>query len=473
MVQVTAFAAVMAAALFAQAMSLGGLVMVSTVLQATAVVNVPLGSAGGKDVAAYGVSPYMVMALVAGLVWLWRLGQSRRLLLPQHLRWPLGFLLAYLVVAALGAWLLPVWFEGMPVNLLVEMDAINKLTPLRATLSNLVQTLNLVVHVAVLLFLLQAMQRPDGPRGIKAGVVGALVLVLAVGFYEQWAGSEGWPSMLPFWGSNAGYAQTGLVDQLIQIDGKWVLGTNRIGLPFSEPSYLSTYLAATTVGLWAVSLLGRGWWWTWLAASVSSLGLLNSFGSTGLAATGVAMAVLCLWVWGQALRPTTGLGRRLRAALLGVLLLVVSTWGAQTYAQSDIKPRVDGLVARLIVDKVKIKDGVRELSNKRALEIVQETYGLGVGMGSNRASSFFASLVSNTGVLGAALFCAMLVSLLWRYVRAPALTDTQIFVAVALPTATLAMGLGIPDLNLPMYWGFIFLAFVFCPEPIKSGSDPN
>ena len=64
MVQVTAFAAVMAAALFAQVMSLGGLVMVSTVLQATAVVNVPLGSAGGQGVAAYGVSPYMVMALV-------------------------------------------------------------------------------------------------------------------------------------------------------------------------------------------------------------------------------------------------------------------------------------------------------------------------------------------------------------------------------------------------------------------------
>jgi len=32
-----------------------------------------------------------------------------------------------------------------------------------------------------------------------------------------------------------------------------------------------------------------------------------------------------------------------------------------------------------------------------------------------------------------------------------------------LATATIAVGLGIPDLNLPMYWGFIFLGFVFCP----------
>jgi hypothetical protein len=149
-------------------------------------------------------------------------------------------------------------------------------------------------------------------------------------------------------------------------------------------------------------------------------------------------------------------------------MLLASTWGWRFYEESPHKPQVEGVVSYLIVSKAKQEDGIRELSNKRALEIVQETYGLGVGMGSNRASSFFASLVSNTGVLGAALFCAMLVSLLWRYVRAPALTDMQIFVAVALPTATLAMGLGIPDLNLPMYWGFIFLAFVFCPEPTPS-----
>jgi len=392
--------------------------------------------------------------LVAGLVWLWRLGQSRRLLLPQHLRWPLGFLLAYLVVAALGAWLLPMWFEGMPVNLLVEMDAINKLTPLRATLSNLVQTLNLVVHVSVLLFLLQAMQRPDGPRGIKAGVVGALALVLAIGFYEQWAQFNGAPSLAPYLANNQGYAQAPIAEKVL-----WP----RVGLPFSEPSYASAYLAAVTVGLWAVVFLGRGWWWAWLAAALSTLGLLNTLGSTGLAATGMAMAALCLWALGQALRPSTCLSRRLRAAVLGILLLLTSTWGGQLYNQSTFAPKVNDSAETLIFYKAKQKDGVRELSNKRALEIVQETYGLGVGMGSNRASSFFASLVSNTGVLGAALFCAMLVSLLWRYVRAPALTDMQIFVAVALPTATLAMGLGIPDLNLPMYWGFIFLAFVFCP----------
>jgi hypothetical protein len=127
------------------------------------------------------------------------------------------------------------------------------------------------------------------------------------------------------------------------------------------------------------------------------------------------------------------------------------------------------MVQGLIVDKAKKSDGVREKTNQRAIEILQETYGLGVGMGSHRASSFFASLLANTGVLGFGVFMARLVSLLWRYWRAPHLSDMQIFVATALPTATLAMGLGIPDLNMPMYWNFIFLGFVFCPGNEAAG----
>ena len=88
--QLTGFAAILVAALLAQTMSLAGLVLLSSVLQATSVLNVPVGDAGGKGVAAYGVSPYMVMALVAGMVLLLRCVQERGLRWPRHLRWPLS-----------------------------------------------------------------------------------------------------------------------------------------------------------------------------------------------------------------------------------------------------------------------------------------------------------------------------------------------------------------------------------------------
>ena len=453
--QLTAFAAVFVAALFSQTMSLAGLVLVSTVLQATAVFNVPIGDAGGKGIAAYGVSPYMLMALVAGIAWLVRSGQDRGIHLPKEIRWPFGLLVAYAVVAVLGAFVLPKWFDGLPVNLLVEIEGIGRLDPLHASLSNIVQAFNLCVHGVVLLFIMQAAQRVDGLRGIAVGAAGALVLVLCIGFYEQAAQLKGVPSLVPYLANNLGYSQAPVAE-------KWLWF--RIGLPFTEPSYASAYLAATSFGLWAVALLGRGWWWAWFAAALSTAGLLNSLGATGLAAAGGASVVFVLWVLVKALLPSTSLSVRLRAAVMCAFLLLASTWGYNAYQESTYKPKVDEMVSGLIVAKAKLKDGSRELSNKRALEIVKETYGLGVGLGSNRASSFFASLVSNTGVLGALLFSGMLLTLLWRYFKAPKLTDMQIFVAASLPTATLAMGLGIPDLNLPMYWGFIFLGFVFCPE---------
>jgi len=211
-------------------------------------------------------------------------------------------------------------------------------------------------------------------------------------------------------------------------------------------------------------LMGHGWWWACVAAAITSCGLLNTLGATGMAAEGVAAVVLVFWVLGNALRPYTSKSLRLKALVMCGLLVLTSAFSYKAYQESIYKSKVDTMISHLIIDKANLKDGVRELSNKRALEIIKETYGLGVGLGSNRASSFFASLVSNTGVLGALLFSGMLVTLLWRYFKAPKLTDMQIFVAASLPTATLAMGLGIPDLNLPMYWGFIFLGFVFCPD---------
>ena len=444
-------------------MNLAGLVMVSTVLQATAVFNVPVGDAGGKGIAAYGVSPYMLMALVACVAWLVRSRQDRGIHLPKQIRWPFGLLVGYAVVAVLGAIVFPKWFDGLPVNLLVEMQGFNSLNPLHASLSNTVQALNLCVHGVVLLFMLQAAQRADGFRCIAAGALGALVLVMCIGFYEQAAQLKRVPSLVPYLANNLGYSQAPVVAE------KWLWF--RIGLPFTEPSYASAYLAATSFGLWSVALLGRGWRWAWFAAALSTAGLLNSLGATGLAAAGCSSVVIVLWVLVKALRPSTSLSVRLRAAVMCALLLLASTWGNQAYQESIYKPKVDEMVTGLIINKTKLKDGVRELSNKRALEIVKETYGLGVGLGSNRASSFFASLVSNTGVLGALLFSGMLVTLLWRYFKAPKLTDMQIFVAASLPTATLAMGLGIPDLNLPMYWGFIFLGFVFCPEDANSSTS--
>src|SRR5260370_34676128 len=58
---------------------------------------------------------------------------------------------------------------------------------------------------------------------------------------------------------------------------------------------------------------------------------------------------------------------------------------------------------------------MRSSANNQAWSNFVDTYGLGVGLGTTKASSFAIVLVSNLGVVGAALFLAFLVNVL----RAP------------------------------------------------------
>jgi hypothetical protein len=456
MLQLTGLTVLVLAALVSQWTSLPGLLLIAGVLQAGSVLNIVTPAASATGVAAYGLTPFQFLAPWVVLVGVWRLLLGPRPPWPVHLRLPLLFLVMYALVSIVGAWLLPQWFAGIQLNAVIQTLGAWELSALSPNLSHAVQALTMLLLLLLLLVFLILVRGQASKNALTRGLALAVILVVFLGAYEQAASYFQWSSIATYWANNPGYRQAPL--------DRVGLVLTRVGLPFSEPSYASVFMAAMSLGAMGVALLGRRWWLGWAAALVCGLGLINTLGSTGLAAASVAFAVLSLWVVVGALRASANLSRRLRASLLCGLFLLASTWGFQVYEASAVRPHVEAMVQGLIVDKATLSDGVRERTNQRALEILQETYGLGVGMGSHRASSFFASLLANTGLLGFGFFVAMLVSLLWRYWRAPHLSDMQIFVATALPTATLAMALGIPDLNMPMYWNFIFLGFVFCPE---------
>lgn len=457
MFQLTHLALLLTCAVLALTTNLAGLLMTSMVLQAGSVLNVLTEAAKATGTQAYGVTVFHAMALVVVAAAAWRFFTTPRPAWPRHLKWPLGLLLMYVVVAVAGAWWLPHWFAGTQVHDLIKMYGVLEPSPLRWNFGHAVQMVTLLMLLAVLGSVWLLCHSAHDQRRLLSGLALGCALVIVIGGYEQLAPYLKWTSVVPFWANNPGYQQAPLAP------AGFVL--NRIGLPFSEPSYASAYMAAMLLGTLAMALLGRRWWWWAPAALLCAAGLINTLGSTGLAAAGGAVCLLVVWVVFTALRPAATWSRRWRAALLCALLLVASVWGYRSYDGSALQPHVDGMFQGLIINKAIGYDprSPRAATNWRALELMEETYGLGVGMGSQRSSSYFASLLANTGVLGVCLFIGMLVTLLWRYWKAPALSDAQIFVAAALPTATLAMGLGIPDLNMPMYWGFIILGFVFCP----------
>jgi hypothetical protein len=457
MFQPTHLALIVVCAVLALTTNLAGLLMTSMVLQAGSVLNVATDAAKATGTNAYGVTVFHALALVVVLVAAWRFFTVPRPAWPRHLNWPLGFLILYVLVALAGAWWLPRWFAGTQVHDLIKIYGVWLPGPLSWNFGHAVQMLNLLILLAALGAVWLLCQSPQSQRRLLRGLGLGCAVVLAIGFYEQLAPHVSWPSVAAFWANNPGYSLAPLAPAGFAL--------NRIGLPFSEPSYASAYMSAMFLGTLAMTFLGRRWWWWAPAALLCAAGLINTLGSTGLAAAGVAAGLLVLWVVLPALRPSATRIRRCRAAALCGLCVVALVWGIVAYRGSAIQPHVDSMVKSLIIDKAlgRERASPRAETNLRALEITKETYGLGVGMGSQRSSSYFASLLANTGVLGFSLFIGMLVTLLWRYWKAPALSDAQIFVSAALPTATLAMGLGIPDLNMPMYWGFIILGFVFCP----------
>jgi hypothetical protein len=455
MFQFTGLSILILAVVLTQLTSLPGLLLLTGVLQAGSVLNITTPAAVVSGVTSYGLTPFQFLAPWVVLAGFAKMFSGQRKTLPHHVRLPLIFLFFYALVAIAGAWILPQWFEGTMLNSVIHINGVYGLTPLSHNLSHGVQAITLLLMLLLVLALLFLVNDNKSKNSLSWGLALAGMLVVFLGAYEQLAPFFKWPSMSTYWANNPGYSQVPLHPMGFAL--------NRVGLPFSEPSYASAFMAAMCLGSMGLALLGRRWWLGVGSALIFGLGLVNTLGSTGLAAAGVAFAVLTLWVVVGAFRASTNLSRRLRVASLCGLFLFASTWGFRVYEESAVRPHVEAMIQGLIVEKVNSKDGLREKTNQRALEILQETYGLGVGMGSHRASSFFASLLANTGVLGFGLFMAMLACLLWRYWRAPHLSDMQIFIATALPTATLAMGIGIPDLNMPMYWNFIFLGFVFCP----------
>ncbi|WP_123785259.1 hypothetical protein [Pseudazoarcus pumilus] len=431
---------------------LPALLIFATVLQGGSVLNVTL------DQGQYGISPYNVTALAALCVLAARLFRAPRLDFLSAAPRPASWLLSlYALVAVTGAFVLPHVHAGVPVYLLLNPQGFDlPPTPLHFTISNAVQAANLCVHLAVALFLLHAASRPDWRSArLLWGLGAAVALVTLIGGYERLAHVAGWPSFNAFWMSNPGYLQLANHD---------VAGIRRIVAPFSEASYASAFLAAVWTALFAVFLLGRRHAGKLIVAMiVVGLALLNPLGSTGWAAAGVASAAVLLVATVYAAKDSACRAR------------VVSAWAALTVAGAALLlvanftpagKKVQELASTAIIDKLDSGSAQsRTRSNMSALTIVSHTYGTGAGMGSNRASSYFASLVSNTGLPGLLTFCGMLAALALAVARSARDRSARVFVVTALGTATLAVALAIPDLNAPLYWAFIFIALAYSARP--------
>lgn len=449
--------------LFKQQLLLPALV-IATTLQAPSVLNIDFGHGGLR----YGVTAFSLIAIVIvlSLTRLVRRPYTRRDWLSGSAGLNLKLWLAYAAIAILGAALLPFVFANTPVYLLVAKDSFESgPAPLRWTLSNLAQTGNLVLLVGVLVYIRLHREDPQLLKRMLVGLAIALVLSALIGLQQR----LGWHQILPmiadFWASNPAYAQN-----FISYAGP----VARVSWPFTEPAYGSAWYAAMFGGCLVVFFAGRATQLALLGMLIAAFALLNSLGATGIMAIGVfGLIAVPLWLFFFARHPQLRwkLGYQLVLAALVLSCFALAIYIVLRHA--GLLPNAQSAIANLLVGNNPTFWGdIRPQTNLHAWTVFRDSSGLGVGLGSNRASSYFASLFSNTGVLGGLVFLAALSHLGFALATAQTAIKTQdaaLFLLGALCTATIAVTIAIPDQNWPNYWVFILTGYACISQNTRHG----
>jgi hypothetical protein len=320
----------------------------------------------------------------------------------------------------------PVLFFGTVVYLGPNPDS-RATIPGTLTTSNVAQIAYLVLSVAVIFFL-------AGSRSLGPGVIGlAASLVTLLSFWRYLHQSVGLPFPDGLFDNNTTYA---FIETLPG-------GAPRFRGILSEPAGLalsslvtiaySLSRAAQLRGARRVGVLMVGA----MAAVMAAISTSTTF---------IVVAIILAVLAGLALlrRLSQESGRPQYLALFGVLAAMV----AGVFAL----PLLIDLVSQVVTEKLGTSSYAdRTLTDNRSYEIFVEKFGLGVGLGSNRSSSFTAFLLSTTGLIGAALFVWTVVAIVRPALHAPAVRP----VIWALVAVLVSKVISAPDLADPS--GILYL----------------
>lgn len=435
------------------------LLCVAAVLQSPSVVNFQW---RGE---AYGVTPFMaVLALVVADLGL-RVRRRGELSFGVDEQGRLLRLwLAFVAVCLVGALLLPWLFAGAQVYVPLEKDGVEAMpAALSLSISNLAQMLNLALIAVAMLWVVQ--QRHDACLGRRVwmGMAAALAVSTLIGLQQR----LGWNGLIPlgesFWASNPTYAQN---------YRSWAGPVPRVSWPLVEASYGSVWYAAAFGGFATMFLADMQRNRALLGALVALFALGNSLGATGaltvLFFAGLALAAAAAAAWRH---PgwRGGLVYRLAlAVLVGACLWLGLHLVLRNYGLADEAMRAwNSILSRW---SGTLFGSERAAADVHALNLVGETWGLGVGMGSNRGSSYLATLIGNTGLPGLLLFLVALsyqfhlLIAAWRRRNSAA----AFFLGSGI-AGLIAVTIAIPDQNWPVFWILVLGGLACVGEPRPGG----
>ena len=315
-----------------------------------------------------------------------------------------GVALALMVTwGVLGAVLLPRIFLGETFVNTTDRNSFSlgvSLIPLRPNSTNITQACYVIGGAGAFFLMSALLARDEGLARFRNAVLLLTALNCLAAFINLAEHHLGFPSVMEYV-RNAEYAV---------MDGGEVGGLVRISGTFPETSAFSAF----TLPLFAFAAsLRRSGQCTkvtgWLA--LTSLALLAFSTSTTAYASLLVyfgcLAVVVTWrvVW-QGKIPVWGLPAALTGGGLAIVCCVV-------LLKPEVLAAVQDFFQATLLRKLESSSGVERSSwNVQAWQNFLDTYGLGAGLGSARASSFPMVLLSNLGAIGATLFAVFVVQVL-------------------------------------------------------------
>lgn len=270
------------------------------------------------------------------------------------------------------------------------------LVPLGPVSGNVTQSIYFVGGVVCFLVFATVMRQPGAFRiaaiaGLTCGVANLLFGVLDLATF--YTGTTEYLAFL----RNASYRM---------LNDAEVMGFKRLVGSFPEASayaYATLGMFAFSCGLWLKGVYAR------ISGFVALLSLAALAFSTSTTAYAGLCACLALFAGGSVLalirgptHPNTVLFTFLSPVLAALLVLTIAM-------HEEAWATVTTLVEKTLFTKLGTDSGVTRIAwNRQAFVNFAETYGLGAGVGSVRASSFIAAVFGSIGVIGVVTYGAFL-----------------------------------------------------------------
>ncbi|MDB5410899.1 MAG: hypothetical protein JWL84_5811 [Rhodospirillales bacterium] len=364
------------------------LAVVAAIFDAASVLNINLGGF------ALGVQPGFATDLLfltaIGLRYLagQSFGNEKRIL---YLFWPM---ILFCFAAAASAILLPRLFAGhvyvWPQR--TEKGLENVAVPLYFSSGNITQLVYLLVNASMgILTAVYLNVRPDFTRRVLSIYLLSGIAVSAIGLWQwtsKWSGIF-FPSEFifsnPNWADNTN--QTFASTSIYRISG-----------PFSEPSFLCFYLSGVVyASFWAI--VSAGPTRLTVIAFLSSLAIaLMSTSTTGYAAVAIGVPLLFIFK----VSSTHKWVRIAGVAAIAIPILLLSAFVVWRFFPKLVEIGAQVLNDTLEKGNSESYEGRHRL-DRETFNLVFQTFGLGAGWGSVRASSLVATVVGATGIWGPAL----------------------------------------------------------------------